>query len=226
MWGFFCFISMKISIALPKTANDIPLSRYQEFLQIEEPTENDVLAVFGGFSDKAISKIPTKEIGRITAHLTGLLNENPLQRTFTMDGQTYGFIPKLDDISWGENQDVSKYMPNNENKGEHLHRAMAVLYRPITYKKGKKYLIEDYEGSDKYAEVMKEMPMGVALGAMGFFLNLLNDLLKAIPNYIQREVGKQMDSLENGEHITNYIQLLKETLEDLTLLQKPDFTNV
>ena len=33
------------------------------------------------------------------------------------------------------------------------------------------YLIEDYEGSDKYAEIMKDAPVNVALGATVFFLS-------------------------------------------------------
>jgi hypothetical protein len=211
---------MKVSIALPKTANDVPLRTYQQFLQIEEPTENDLLALFGGLSDKAIGKIPTRELSRITTHLTSLFEEAPLQRIFTLDGVTYGFIPKLDDITWGENQDVSTYL---QDKGKSLNKAMAVLYRPITYRKGEKYLIEEYEGSEKYAEVLKDMPMGVALGAMGFFFDLLKDLLKCIPNFIQKEMEKQTFSSEDGERITSSILLLKATLGDMMTLQKPDY---
>jgi len=215
---------MKINIELPRTANDIPLWQYQNFLQIEEPTENDILSVFAGLSDKAIDNIPLKELSKITAHLVSLFGSNELQCTFVLNGKTFGFIPKLDDISWGENQDVTKYLPNESNKGKDFHRAMAVLYRPITYKKGDHYLIEKYEGSDKYAEELKDMPLGVALGSISFFFLLSKDLLRAIPNFIQREAEKQTLSLEDGEHITKLIHSLKVTFEGLTKLQNLDYT--
>jgi hypothetical protein len=50
-----------------------------------------------------------------------------------------------------------------------MHKAMAVLFRPIKKKQGTKYLIEDYEGSHKYSELMKEIPLDVVMGAMVFF---------------------------------------------------------
>jgi len=104
-----------------------------------------------------------------------------------------------------------------------MHKAMAVLYRPIKQKLGARYLIEDYEGSHKYSETMKQMPLGVVMGAMVFFYNLTNALLKAIPSYLAKQAKKEQTkgaiSEENGEAIKKYIHLLKETSEDLTKLQ-------
>ena len=51
-----------------------------------------------------------------------------------------------------------------------MHKAMAVLYRPTKHQKNNFYLIEDYEGSDKYAEVMKDSPIQAALGSTVFFI--------------------------------------------------------
>ena len=105
-----------------------------------------------------------------------------------------------------------------------MHKAMAVLFRPLKQKQGHKYLIEEYEGSHKYSEVMKQMPLSVVLGAMVFFYNLTNELLNYIPNYLEKEVVKEQMigqiSQENGEAIQNYIHLLKETLQDLKKLQR------
>ena len=111
-----------------------------------------------------------------------------------------------------------------------MHKAMAVLYRPIKQKLGARYLIEDYEGSHKYSEAMKEMPLGIVMGAMVFFYNLTNALLKAIPSYLERQAKKEQTtgaiSAENGEAIKKYIHLLKETSEDLMRLQTYHFTGV
>jgi len=106
---------------------------------------------------------------------------------------------------------------------------MAVLFRPIKQKQGSKYLIEEYEGSHKYSEMMKSMPLDVVLGAMVFFWNLTSSLLNCIPNYLENQIKKEqmqkVDSVENGEVIANYIVLLKETLQSLKRLQSYPYIN-
>ena len=60
---------------------------------------------------------------------------------------------------------------------------MAVLYRPVTSEDAfGSYNIEKYNGTEKYAEVMKEMPLSIVNGVLFFFLNLGEEL----ENYIQR----------------------------------------
>ena len=129
-------------------------------------------------------------------------------------------------MSFGEFIDLD----NNISDWQNMHKAMAVLFRPLKQKQGHKYLIEEYEGSHKYSEVMKQMPLSVVLGAMVFFYNLTNELLNYIPNYLEKEVVKEQMigqiSQENGEAIQNYIHLLKETLQDLKKLQDFRYINV
>jgi hypothetical protein len=100
-----------------------------------------------------------------------------------------------------------------------MHKAMAVLYRPIKQKVGDKYIIEDYEGSHKYSEVMKDMPLDIVMGAMVFFYNLTNVLLKSMPSFLKKEAEKEqmqgVISPENGEAIQNSIHYLKKILQDL-----------
>lgn len=214
---------MQFELTVPSSLNQLTLEQYQEYLKVEEPDHYDVFSVFLGVSKDAIKKIKLTEVKKVTAHLMGLFEgDKPLQRTFKMDGVTYGFIPRLDDITLGEDDDVQNYIQDWQT----MHRAMAVLFRPVISKKGDKYLIEDYEGSGKYAEKMRDMPLGIALGAMVFFYNLLNDLLNYIPNYIQDQTMSQNHSLENGVAILEYTHLLKETLPALTKLHANHFTNV
>jgi hypothetical protein len=68
------------------------------------------------------------------------------------------------------------------------HKAMAVLYRPVTLKVKETYLIEDYEGSDKYAEFFLDCDLETALGAMLFFWNLGKELLGSMKTYLQEEL--------------------------------------
>ncbi|BCV05964.1 MAG: hypothetical protein CM15mV122_010 [uncultured marine virus] len=48
-----------------------------------------------------------------------------------------------------------------------MHRAMNVLYRPITNQYGDKYNVEDYSVDN--ADKMKDMPMSAVLGSIVFF---------------------------------------------------------
>lgn len=211
---------MKLEVNIPENLNDITLGQYQEFLKIEEPTEEDILKVFLNINIQGLVKIKAADVDTYANHITSLFNNEPeFQNRFDLRGQEFGFIPNLDEITYGENKDVTAYI----NDWQTMHKAMAVLYRPITNKLAKKYLIEEYEGSHKYSEAMKEMPLGVVMGSMVFFYNLTNDLLKAIPSYLEKEAKKgQMTGViseENGEAIKKYIHSLKATSEDLKRLQ-------
>ena len=218
---------MKIEVNIPENLNDITLGQYQEFLKIEEPTEEDILKVFLGLDLKGLGKIKASDVDKYANHITSLFEqEQEHVLKFDLKGVQFGFMPNLDEITYGENKDVTAYL----NDWQTMHKAMAVLYRPIKQKLGARYLIEDYEGSHKYSEAMKEMPLGVVMGAMVFFYNLTNALLKAIPSYLEKQTEKEQTtgaiSAENGEAIKKYIHLLKETSEDLMKLQTYHFTGV
>ena len=68
-------------------------------------------------------------------------------------------------MSFGEYLDLNKYLENEDT----YHKALAVMYRPITVKQNDLYDIEKYEGSDKYAEIMQDSPYGVFQGTTVFF---------------------------------------------------------
>ena len=156
---------MKLEVNVPENLNDITLGQYQEFLKIDEPTEEDILKVFLNINVNGLGKIKAADVDTYAAHITSLFEkEGDFQNKFDLMGQRFGFIPNLDEITYGENKDVTTYI----NDWQTMHKAMAVLYRPIINSLGKKYLIEDYEGSHKYSEAMKQMPLGVVMGSMVF----------------------------------------------------------
>ena len=139
---------------------------------------------------KEAYNLPLTEFSGIIGHIAELFKEDtPLQRTFEMtdpNGQTvkFGFIPKLDDISLGEFIDLDRYISD----WQEMHKALAVLYRPVVFEKKDLYLIEDYDGSDKYSDVMLDAPVNVALGATVFFYRLGSELSRHMMDYL----GKQL----------------------------------
>ena len=196
--------------------SNVPLHSYQKYMQIENPTEQDLLKCFLGLTQPELNKLPTKHVDIYLMQIQAILKqEHELIRTFKLNGIEYGFIPKLDDITYGENLDVTKYM----NQYGSMHKAMAVLFRPIKQKIGKQYLIDEYTGSYTYAEKLKQMPLDVVLGSIVFFYSLTNALMNSTLNYLQQQIQEdstlQANLQKNGVDIQSSIRSLKETLQGL-----------
>ena len=219
---------MKVEINIPESLNDITLEQYQRFLSIEQPTNEDLLSCFLNINLEAINKINWSKFDEYVATINGLFDvKQEHQLRFVLNGVEFGFIPNLDVISYGENKDITTYV----NDWQSMNKAMAVLYRPIKQQQGKKYLIEEYDGSSKYSEFMKQMPLGIVMGSMLFFWHLTNELLNCIPNYLEKEMEKQtkigLISAENGEAIRNLTASLKVTLAELSeLTKRPQLVNI
>ena len=212
---------MKVNIKIPDSLNEITLFQYQNFLNIEEPNPVDVLREFCYLSDDIIKRISKVQVDAIAAQITKLFESEPqFIAKFELKGKDYGFIPKLDDISWGENADVTEYLSDWQK----MHLAMSVLFRPITLQRKEKYLIEEYKGVNND---LRDMPLGVCLGAINFFFRLTNDLLSYIPNYLLKELPPEVlqTSVESGASTTKSIHSVKEILHELTLLLNYPYTN-
>ena len=234
-------MSQKFTLEVPKELSAITLQQYQKYLKVMEGNEDaedtefinlKVLEIFCGVTMKEAYKLPLAEFSFIINHIVEIFKEDtPLQRDFTLtdpkgDSVTFGFIPKLDDISLGEFIDLDNYIGD----WQEIHKAMAVLYRPITFRKGDLYLIEDYEGSDKYAEVMKDAPVNVALGAVVFFYRLgsvlSSYLLDSLTQKLKKDPELIKDLEQNGDGINQYTQSLEEMSQNLKRLQNYQLPNV
>lgn len=213
---------MKVSIEIPNTLNDIKLRQYQRFLKIDEPNEMDLMVCMLDSDKKTLSNLKSSEFERITAHLNSLFDvEHTLTSIIVLNGVKLGLIPDFDAITYGENKDITSYI----NDWDKMHQAIAVLYRPIKQKMGKKYLIEDYKGTRFTSEMMLDMPLDVVLGVIVFFWTLTNELLSYIPNYLQSEMERNKTySAESGEVITNLRHSLTGILEEMQKLQRYPFT--
>ena len=217
---------MQIEITIPSSLKEVKLKDYQKYLTIKEPTNDDMLKCILNVNQDELGKIKASDIDYLLSIVIDLFKQKQkLIPTFKMYGIEYGFIPNLDEITYGENKDVTAYI----NNWETMHKAMAVLFRPVKQKQRDKYIIEDYEGSHKYSEVMKDMPLDIVMGAMVFFYNLTNVLLKSIPSFLEKEMKKEqmqgVISPENGEAIQKYILLLKQTSQNLNKLQSFPYIN-
>lgn len=219
---------MKVDILVPSSLEDITLEQYQKFAKINTEDNEDTnflmhktVEIFCNLELKNVAKIKFNYVREILNDINKVFEEKSnLVPTFTLGGVEYGFIPALDDMSLGEYIDLDE----NFSDWDTMHKAMSVLYRPVTLKKGDRYQIEEYDGI-QYAEVMKKAPLNVVMGCMVFFYRLNRELLKTTLNFLQTEMPKQMtteqlQTLEkSGVGIRASMESLKEMLPSLTILQ-------
>ena len=215
---------MKMKIKIPSSLKAITLEKYQKYLKIQENNTDEtflaikMIEIFLGLRGDTIMKMKAKSIRDITNVLSEMFTEKPeLVKEFTMKGVDYGFIPDLENMTFGEYVDLDTYIGDVDN----LHRAMAVLYRPITHKANEKYSIEEYEGEDD--EKMKDMPMDAVLSSILFFYHLGMELSTTMLNYLQEEeenkdILQQLTLVENGDGIkASFQDSLKEILQELKI---------
>lgn len=223
---------MKVKISIPTNLNEIKLSQYQKFLKIVQDNEESdflnhkMVQIFCGVDLNIVDAMRQKDVEDAVNTIGGLFKQMPpLQQKFEMNGTTFGFIPNLDDMSSGEYMDLDGYITNWDD----MHRAMSVLYRPIKQKLGEKYLIEDYEGTERYAEQMKDMPLDVVLGSVVFFWHLGKELLKSTMDYLvenpQIATLNKANLEKGGDGILQSMHLLREMLDDLMKLQNYQLIN-
>lgn len=225
---------MKLELTIPTDLSEIKLSQYQKFIKIAKNNEDSeflrqkMVQIFCNIDLKDVATIRYKEVNEITTKMFAEFTKtHELTRTFKLNGIEFGFIPNLDDLKTGEYVDLDTYLMD----WDEMNKAMAVLYRPIKEKQGDKYLIQDYVGSSKYGEIMKDMPLDVALGAYVFFYHLGKDLLISTLTFLEENPQVQntlnkhnLDKDGAGTH--QFMPSLKETLEDLMKLPNYPFIKV
>ena len=232
-----------MEFTIPATLRDVRLSQWQRYIDVydknkdEDATEflnKKVLEIFCDIKLSDVDKIGLNVFDDTLVHLSYVLNSKPeLSQTFKLEGTDgvvveFGMIPNLDKMSYGEFIDLEKYLFSDKD----LHKAMAVLYRPIKFKSKDKYLIHDYKGTSYMADVMKDTPLDVAISARVFFYRLATKLgnytmaytLKQLQEKNQNKQDK--DSVKNGETIKQYLLSLEKMLEESEKLQNFQYINV
>lgn len=209
---------MKITLKAYQRYNKQLLKAEEQERQIED---QEVLKAFLGQDDKTINELPEKFITQSLEDIYKFLSKESreFKSVIKHNGITYGFIPNLDSITYGENTDLVNYISNWDT----MHRAMSVMYRPVKKNwlgrvkvSNGQYEIEKYTSTSN-ADDFLDIDADIVLGAMVFFYNLTNELLRAIPSFLEKQVMNQelMSSLPNGVNMQSYIDSLKETSQSM-----------
>ena len=189
---------MEVKIQIPTSLNEITLGQYQEFSKLDSKKESDVLLkmveIFCKVPVEVVRSMKANDIKDICEVINKMFDvEHQLINRFQLGGQYFGFIPDLENMSFGEYIDLDTFIGDTDN----LHRAMNVLFRQIDLKKGSRYTLKDYD-PDTSVEA-KNYPLDAVFGAMVFFYALGKDLSIAILN---------SSSKQNEENLVQYLASL------------------
>ena len=213
---------MSVKIKIPTKLKDITLRQYKRFLKIQENVKEErflnakMIEIFCDMKLEDVMLLKLNDAQEITAILTKMFEEKPnLVTRFKLNDTDYGFHPQLDDLTLGEYIDLDNYIGDWEN----MEKAMNVLYRPVLIKLKDKYNIEDYKlNNDVY---LLDMPMDVVLSSIFFLWNLGLELSQIMTNCLDKGEEKiltaYLNSQENGVGISQFLDSLKETLQDLKI---------
>ena len=213
---------MKLDITIPTDLSEITLRQYKHFLKIQKSQDDEnflsakIIEIFCKVKLEDVMQIKFNDSEYIVNTLTEMFEQKPnLVTKFKLNNKEYGFHPQLDDLTLGEYIDLDTFIGDWEN----IEKAMAVLYRPVVNKIKDKYTIEEYKvGKDQ--EIL-DMPMDAVLSSIFFLWNLGLDLSKTMMNYLDKEetqaLTQFLNSQPNGAGITQFTDLLKETLQDMKI---------
>ncbi len=221
---------MNVKVKVPTTLSELTLSQYQKYLKIQSENEDNtfvaqkMIEIFCDLPLDKVIRMKWRDVKEITEELGELFDkESTFIKKFTYKNQNYGFIPNLDEISFGEFVDLDSCLQD----WQRMHHAMQILYRPIDIQVRGRYNIKDYDGvlDDK----MKDIPLNIALGSVFFLLNLGKELSEVTMDYFNKGILEghsqvKEDLMPNGVGIRAFSRQVKGILEGLKIYPNSGYT--
>ena len=135
---------MEIEILIPEGLHEITLEQYQRFLALKSDDEMFVaqkaIEIFCNVPLIVVNSMSFKEVTRISRKVFSYFDEkHALKQRTRINNKEFGFIPNLEDITFGEYVDLDTTIVEWET----MHNSMAVLYRPIVSEAKELYRIEE-----------------------------------------------------------------------------------
>ena len=208
---------MKIKITIPEDISDITLGVYQEFeilndelraekIDVREYNKQKI-SLFAGIPYNRMNQVSYKDFSSLLTDIDKALEQEcKFVNRFFIGEIEFGLIPNFDKIASKEFFDMQAYSKEQEtDKGipiDTLNKLMAVLFRPVKRKdKLDNYTIKNYNGTEKYGDMMKQMPLNIVKGSLVFFWSLSKELQRHImKSTVEAQVKEQQrqTSLVNG----------------------------
>jgi len=149
----------------------------------EEATET--IAALSDIPKQLVKELALSDVAVIMSKIAELQakQDTTLKRIIEINDVEYGFHPDLNKITLGEYADIEQFIKNGIETN--LPELMAILYRPIKYKKENIYIIDAYDGEiTMRTEEMKQMTAEQVQSALVFFYHLGKVLSVILPSYL------------------------------------------
>ena len=211
---------MKVNLRIPNSLNEITLGQYQQYAKLQNLKDSDLqlkmIEIFCNVPEIVVRNMRATDIVEICDIINNMFDvKHQLINGFKLNGINYGFIPSLEDMSFGEYVDLDTFIGDNDN----LHRAVNVLYRPIEHKQGSRYTIKEYDPNT--SELAKDFPLDAVLGAVVFFYNLGKELSIVMMNSLDKNneqiLAQYLTSQPNGGGTIQSMDYLTEILQSLNI---------
>lgn len=211
---------MKVDLIVPNSLNEVTLGQYQEYLKLKDLTETQLsfkmIEIFCGVKAEYVRLLKASDVTDIVNIMSAMFESKPsLVHTFKMGGVEYGFIPNLDEMSFGEYIDLD----TNIGDWDNMNKAMGVLYRPIEIRKGNRYTIKEYDAGD--TEHLKDMPLDAVISSILFFYHLGNELCQITMNSLEQTeetlLQEYLNSEQSGVGTQAFMLSLNQILDDLKI---------
>lgn len=182
-----------MKLQVPTSWKDISVKQFQDYTgasELAKDTEEKVVAaltILCGMQEEDVHRLTAKDMMRLM-QLLSFIESDPAKDTelvqrFTLHDIEFGFIPNWTRLTLGEYVDLETYT-SQHNFVTHLHKAMALMYRPITATSLHQYEIAPYEPNQIMQRAMEEAPMNVAVSAVVFFYNIARAFASDMQSYL------------------------------------------
>jgi hypothetical protein len=193
-----------MEINIPTSLKDIKMHQFIAF-EKSDKTDDDFIIHLCEFANPKL--LPKKEYTEIVTLLKEVMQSDvEFHKIFKHDGIYFGFIPNFDKITANEFMHIEEYI----KQADTWNKALAVLYRPLTkrkrnwFKRGADdlYDVLPYQEENAFEKLMLDVSCVYYLGAMVFFYNLGNDLLKYMQDYskvLESRINESNTSMKSGD---------------------------
>jgi len=164
---------------IPRSYSDISLRQFHDWNNTKNEFER--FCIMTGVSEEEVRLLPFTEVKETLDYIQSVIDNQEsgeFKLRFDLNGKSYGFIPNISQLSYGEFADLMHYT-KEENIMQELDKAMAIFYRPVTATMGKQYEIETYNADKhiKNAVDMRHLRLDYVFGVTLFFSSIASNLL-------------------------------------------------
>lgn len=196
---------MKLKLSIAANAKGVTLGKYIDYRNAVDKVEQ--VRIITGKSTESIRLLQANIIDEIIMRFEAAikLGSNDFERIVKVNNIELGFVPNLNELTFGEYIDLDTYCSNIYKNGiidgKAAHQMMCILYRPVHAKFGKYYDIEPYNpnAKRKYEDAILKLTLDHVLNVLLFFSSLEKELYKISLDYLAKEITEIVKEMKQEQ---------------------------